>query len=520
MSESIKNRYRSRRIAALSLALMMLAPAVWGAERRVIGLAGLGPLEQREEIEAWVAGPKETPNTLTIALIGGLAGEDASSKIVRDALNTYEKDGSAAYRVIAIPVANPRGVTLRFPPEGVAYRENPESNYLWRWLGAHGPDLVLIAGDDPGGLAGALATNKVAGVGTMRTARLRNAADLPKFAANLTPSPAHLELTRGRARSPRQLADELSAVFGHDFDQLTYLPGMALIGQLRLGNVDAVEKLAHPYLDPDRDILARASSLTLAGHQVFAALAERLPEGDLRDQYIALVKRVGDLGFDENGNMKESMPFHGEMSDSYFMAGPITTKAGKFTGDSKYFDMVAQHFRYLRKLTLREDGLHRHSPLTDAAWSRGNSFPALGLALTLTDFPEDHPDYEFILKAFQDHMEALAAHQDPDGMWNNVIDVPGAYPETSATSMIATAMLRGIRHGWLDAGKYQPIVDRAWQAVLGRISTDGVLIDVCESTNKQPSMEAYLDRAAVLGPDMRGGGMALLLATEMAGLPE
>ena len=498
----------------------MLAPAAWSAERRVIGLAGLGPLEQRQEIEGWVAGPEETPDTLTVAVVGGLTGEDASSDMVRDALKAYETDGKATYRIVAIPVANPMGATLQFPPEGVAYRENPESHYLWRWLGAHGPDLVLIAGKDPGGLGEALATNKVAGVGTIRSARLKKAADLPKLAANLSPSPAHLELNRRRARSPRQLADELSAVFGHDFNQLTYLPGMALIGQLRLGNVDAVEKLAHPYLDPNRDILARASSLTLAGHQVFAALAERLPEGELRDQYIALVKRVGDLGFDENGKMKESMPFHGEMSDSYFMAGPITTKAGKFTGEQKYFDMVARHFRFLRKLTLREDGLHRHSPLTDAAWSRGNAFPALGLALTLTDFPEDHPDYEFILGAFRDHMAALAKYQDPDGMWHDVIDVPGAYPETSATSMIATAMLRGIRHGWLDADKYQPIVDKAWQAVLGRISSEGILIDVCESTNKQPSLEAYLNRAAVLGPDTRGGGMALLLATEMANLPE
>ena len=40
----------------------------------------------------------------------------------------------------------------------------------------------------------------------------------------------------------------------------------------------------------------------------------------------------------------------------------------------------------------------------------------------------------------------------------------------------------------------------------------------CESTNKQPSLDAYLHRAAILGQDLRGGAMALLFATEMAGL--
>ena len=41
-------------------------------------------------------------------------------------------------------------------------------------------------------------------------------------------------------------------------------------------------------------------------------------------------------------------------------------------------------------------------------------------------------------------------------------------------------------------------------------------IAVCEGTGKQTSLRAYLDRKAILGPDDRGGAMALLVATEMA----
>jgi unsaturated rhamnogalacturonyl hydrolase len=43
-------------------------------------------------------------------------------------------------------------------------------------------------------------------------------------------------------------------------------------------------------------------------------------------------------------------------------------------------------------------------------------------------------------------------------------------------------------------------------------------MDVCESTGKQKSKADYLRRAAILGTDPRGGAMALLFATEMAGL--
>jgi len=173
----------------------------------------------------------------------------------------------------------------------------------------------------------------------------------------------------------------------------------------------------------------------------------------------------------------------------------------------------------MQKLVLRPDGLYRHSPLTDAAWGRGNAFPALGLALALSDFPKDHAAYQHMMAEFQQHMFTLAKFQDEDGMWHEVIDQPGSYAETSATSMIGFAMERGIRRGWLDPAAYQSRVKRAWAAVQARVGRDGQLVDVCESTNKQKTLEDYLHREAILGPDPRGGAMAMLFATEMGGLP-
>ena len=103
-------------------------------------------------------------------------------------------------------------------------------------------------------------------------------------------------------------------------------------------------------------------------------------------------------------------------------------------------------------------------------------------------------------------------------MWHEVIDQLGSYAETSATAMIGLAMERGIRKGWLDPAAYQPRVNRAWAAVQARVGKDGQLVNVCESTNKQNALQDYLNRAAILGPDPRGGAMAMLFATEMAGL--
>jgi hypothetical protein len=43
-------------------------------------------------------------------------------------------------------------------------------------------------------------------------------------------------------------------------------------------------------------------------------------------------------------------------------------------------------------------------------------------------------------------------------------------------------------------------------------------MDVSESTNKQPTFDDYLRRAAILDRDPRAGAMALMFATELAGL--
>src|SRR5262249_2967617 len=150
--------------------------------------------------------------------------------------------------------------------------------------------------------------------------------------------------------------------------------------------------------------------------------------------------------------------------------------------------------------------LYRHQASADAAWGRGNAFAALGLALTLSDFPTDHASYAGLLASFQRHMATLARFQDENGMWRNVIDRPGAYSEYSATAMIAAAMMRGVRRGWLDSKTYRPIVDRAWRAILQRTGADGRLVDVCESTGTRGMTDAdYLHRMAILGRDDRGG---------------
>jgi unsaturated rhamnogalacturonyl hydrolase len=405
----------------------------------------------------------------------------------------------------------------------VAYRDSIESHVLWRWIGTHAPDLVLIAGSDDAisaALADALSSNVVAEIGRIPARRVDASAKmLEALTTPIATSGAREELDRRAARTPRVFAEQLARVYGQDFAQPTYIAAMAIISRLRLGQ--DVAPLVAPYLDGTRDSFAKPSQSALAAHLLFFELARSGgPQGPplRREAAQALVLRAASSAFTESGELREFMPLHGGWSDSLFMDVPILAKAGALSGDRRYFDMAARHIAFMQRIVLRPDGLYRHQASAEAAWGRGNAFPALGMALTLSDFPADHPAHAALLASFQRHMAALAKFQDENGMWRNVIDRPGAYSEYSATAMIATAMLRGIRRGWLEAKTYQPLVDRAWRAILARTTTDGRVVDAAESTGTRGlSDNDYLRRAAILGRDERSGGMAMFFATELAG---
>jgi unsaturated rhamnogalacturonyl hydrolase len=322
------------------------------------------------------------------------------------------------------------------------------------------------------------------------------------------------------ARSPRQVAEQLASVYGKKLDQVAYIPALPLIAKLRLSEAtrepkyaEEVDRIVAPFLRGDKSPIPRSGS-EQAGHLIFAELAWR-SKGKDRERWTLLCRSAADQIFGKDGQPLPLMPYHNEMSDAVFMAGPILAATGKLTGERKYFDAAGTHFASMRKLCVRRDGLYRHSPLCEAAWGRGNGFPALGLALALSDWPDDHPAKKDLIAEFQKHMAALRSHQDArSGCWHQVIDHPASYEEYSCTCMIGFAMQRGIRRGWLKAD-YQPCVEKAWRAVKERTGADGKLVNVCTGTGKQKTLRDYFERPAINGLDDRGGAMGLLFAAEL-----
>ncbi len=513
-----------------------------------------------------------------VLIVGGLDGSKTSEAAALAAWSWFRSAPEAqALRerltLAVLAAGNPEGLQRQlgaknsvggnpsrgYPPAAKAYDDpqNPESIYLWRSIGLLAPDVVVVvehgaqhvwqigspvadcdlslattlqpraipAADE---LVAALTKKAAAEVGLIPAIGVRVTATEnflsvlgPLLAAKNPRSPARIELLRRVARSPIQVAEELSAVYGQQLNEVAYIPALALIGRLRLGELTQneqhrkdVERIVEPYRSAAKPTLGKGTSgSTLSGHLVFGELADRTH--DVR--FIELTKVAADLGFDATGKPLKAMPFHAEMSDAVFMGTPILAQTGRLTRDPKYAEMALRHLRFMVQLNQRPDGLHQHSPVDPerTAWGRGNGFVTLGLALTLSELPDSEPQHDEVLKLYREHLAVMLRHQDELGMWHQVVDHPESYRELTVTCMTTFSIVRGLRRGWLDRATYEPVVRRAWSSIKTRVGPNGSLVDVCTGTGKMKSLREYFDRPANFGKDDRGGAMVLLVATEL-----
>lgn len=200
--------------------------------------------------------------------------------------------------------------------------------------------------------------------------------------------------------------------------------------------------------------------------------------------------------------------------DDMFMITALQTQAYRATGNRTYIDHAAKEaVTYLDSLQ-KPNGLFYHAPDVPFFWGRGNGWFAVGMAELLRSLPKDHADRPRIMEGFQKMMASLRRYQSESGMWNQLIDDPASWPETSCTGMFTFAMITGVKEGWLDKKRYGPVARKGWLALVTYINPDGDIREVCEGTNKKNDHQYYLDRKRNTG-DMHGQAPVLWCAAAL-----
>jgi rhamnogalacturonyl hydrolase YesR len=80
--------------------------------------------------------------------------------------------------------------------------------------------------------------------------------------------------------------------------------------------------------------------------------------------------------------------------------------------------------------------------------------------------------------------------------------------------MFTFALITGVKNGWLDAPTYGPAARKGWIALAGHVDQNNNVTDICEGTNKENSLDWYLERRRNTG-DFHGQETVLWAASAL-----
>ena len=213
-----------------------------------------------------------------------------------------------------------------------------------------------------------------------------------------------------------------------------------------------------------------------------------LPSASLIPTYLDFVLnkeyRLPDGTYGRNRPMRNSV-----WLDDMFMAIPTILHMGRYTGEAKYYDEAARQVRlFAEKMWVPELNLFRHGWVEGMQehpsfyWGRANGWAILTLCEVLDALPREHPGYPFILDLYKKHVRGLAALQDGDGFWRQLLNRLDSYQETSCTAIYTYCLARGINNGWLDNKVYGPVAQLGWNAVTTKVTAKGEVQGTCVGT--------------------------------------
>ena len=167
--------------------------------------------------------------------------------------------------------------------------------------------------------------------------------------------------------------------------------------------------------------------------------------------------------------------------DGLYMVPPFLAAMG-------LVEEAAEQIRgYIRHLFDREAGLFFHIVDTGSGkfvrkkhWATGNGWALMGLArVTEAAAEAGRDDIREETASFLNRLlDSMLALQDADGRFHDILDEPDSFLDGASSAMMAAAVLRGILHGYVSAGR-RDAAEAAFRTVAGKADGMGLIHEVC-----------------------------------------
>ena len=207
-------------------------------------------------------------------------------------------------------------------------------------------------------------------------------------------------------------------------------------------------------------------------------------------------------------------------ADDLYMSCPFLIRLGVLEKSDDIISYTVDQIRgFAKRLYNEEKKLFSHIYFTDKGannvfWGRGNGWVMWTLSEVLPHI-KNSDDFEFLHDLFVNLSSSLKKYHSDSGLWRQVIDScdEGSYPETSCTAMFMLALVRGVKHGWID-NSYIEVIKKAWEGLLKySIDSEGNVYGVCMGSGCSMEKEYYYGIPTIMNDD-HGTGAVLAAASE------
>ena len=190
--------------------------------------------------------------------------------------------------------------------------------------------------------------------------------------------------------------------------------------------------------------------------------------------------------------------------DALQMAMPVFTRLGVLYKDTSYFRKMYDLYHHT-KTVQGGHGLYnpeehlwwRDKDFTppykepngqNCYWSRGNGWVLAALVRVLSLLPAGDAHRPEYLQNYLDMVSALVPLQRADGFWNVSLHDSTHFggKEVTGTALFTYGLAWGIRQGYLDKKTYDPVVMKAWNALVGEALHPDGMLGFVQGTGKEP----------------------------------
>lgn len=184
-------------------------------------------------------------------------------------------------------------------------------------------------------------------------------------------------------------------------------------------------------------------------------------------------------------------------SDSMYMLPPFLAVAGEY-------DACLHQIRgYLAALMDPETHLMRHMWddekkcfVRSALWGTGSGWTAAGLARVIALLPETYEkERREMIKIAREILDGMLRYVRDDGLFYDVLDDPGSFPETNTGQMAAYTIFRGMAEGWLPE-EYLEAAQKMRRAAMRKVDAYGRVQGACgaptfDKSGSSPEANAF-----------------------------